>query len=281
MKNTIHLKVSLVPLYDFFITAWSGSFALKIVHDIFHRVGIDYEKKEKKPFLVEPLMFETNQYILTGFYNRYWKNGQIIDKPHSKWNYAKIRSGTELILSIYFLKEDIVRKFIEALTENPVVKEPATELVSMGIEVTQLPPFTLEMKKQARFDSPKKVFIEVEFKSPTSFMFFGEDVLYPSPIRLLFNIAKAFSEVTGIDLRDRVVDWLKIIELKNFKINTYWVDIGEGRKVPCFIGKATYVVCGKRDTLMILQLFKFAEILGVGISRALGFGRIKVNFSGI
>ena len=124
-----------------------------------------------------------------------------------------------------------------------------------------------------------KLYIDLEFASPTAFMFFGEDVLYPSPARLLFSAARTYAELCGGDLRADVLGLLKVVELTRYSVRTYWVDIGEGRRVPCFMGRARLTACGRRDVVTVVGLMRVAELCGVGISRALGFGRVRVRVS--
>ena len=273
MVRLLQFRLLLVPDRDFTITAWCGSFSLKIVYDVFHRVNVDYEKRARKPFVVEPLSIE-EKYILSGLY---LLEGNEF-KPHKKLGCRDVEALTPLTLSVYFFDDDVARKFLEALVKDDTIKEPSADfkVLSVEVEEVKLPPLDyLEFET----DVSAKLYVDVRFLSPTAFMFYGDDILYPSPARVLFSSAKVYSDLARIDLRDEVPELLKVLELKWFSARTYWVDIGEGRKVPCFMGKARFVVCGKRDVVKVVNLLKSAEVYGLGISRTLGFGRVKVALS--
>jgi len=64
------------------ITAWSGSFLLRVIYEIFHRVNVDFEKKVRKPFIIEPLLYN-GKYLLTGLYVKKGNEFKQIDKTFS------------------------------------------------------------------------------------------------------------------------------------------------------------------------------------------------------
>ncbi|MEM4532006.1 MAG: hypothetical protein QXY39_09075, partial [Thermofilaceae archaeon] len=50
--------VDLVPLKQFVVTAWSGSFAVRVLYDVLKRRGVEFSKRERKPFVAEPPLLE-------------------------------------------------------------------------------------------------------------------------------------------------------------------------------------------------------------------------------
>jgi len=97
------------------ITAWSGSFSLKIVYDYYQRIGIDFEKKARKPFIVEPLI-HNEKYILTGIYI---KNGKGEFEKIS--NPFVMKNQDIFQLKITFTDYDTAQKFMEALLKKKVL----------------------------------------------------------------------------------------------------------------------------------------------------------------
>jgi len=179
---------------------------------------------------------------------------------------------------MYIFDMDLLSKFMNALIQDQIVKLPGTTLVinDVSIEEITLPELTNLNKLGSNWHS---IQVDVEFLSPTAFMLHGNDILTPSPVRLMYSIAKIYYELTGINLKNLCDEIPKVMDLYRIKkLRYYFVDIGEGRKVPTFMGKVTYVVAGKTEIVyIILQLLKIASILGIGISRTLGFGRIKIS----
>ena len=166
----VAFEVSFVPDRDFFITAWSGSFALRIVYDVLHRAGLDFEKRERKPFIVEPLVDSSGNYMLTGFYV---KRGDRVE-PHPEYSYRVVRRGEPFKVVVHFLDDWVAKSFMYSLVTLDTLREPACDLYmsSLNLRVEELP---------GPYPPPQKlVFYRVSFLSPTAFTFHGLDVLYPS-----------------------------------------------------------------------------------------------------
>ncbi|CCC81821.1 RAMP superfamily protein [Thermoproteus tenax Kra 1] len=110
---------------------------------------------------------------------------------------------------------------------------------------------------------------------PTAFMFHGRDVLYPSPQRLAYSLAKTYHTLYGVDLKGLADRASTALELVGMRIRTGWLNIGEARRVPVFYGRARLAIYG--DVGVWLSLLKLGELTGVGISRAIGLGKYKLE----
>ncbi len=253
------------------ITAWSGSFSLKIVYDYYQRIGIDFEKKARKPFIVEPLI-HNEKYILTGIYI---KNGKGEFEKIS--NPFVMKNQDIFQLKITFTDYDAAQKFMEAFLKESSLKEPAGIFIpdSISIEEKELP--IIEFTDSNKWSEFK---FRIRFLTPTNFIFHGHEIPFPSPFRLLYNISKDYYEFTKKNYKEKIEKlMLNGLEIEDSTIKKVFVDIGEGRKVPCFIGSANYIACTKEGYLKaFITLFEWAEFLGVGKSKSLGFGRIKLEF---
>lgn len=258
-------KVEVVPDRDFTITAWSGSFALRVLYDVLHRRGMDFGKREAKPFVVEPPVVG-GTYLLSGF---------CLDMggwPHPKLGWRLVEAGKPLVFRYHFLDEAVAREFLRGLLEDPVLVEPACRLELAGVSFAQL-----GLPRPA--GSGEEIIVRrVRFLTPTAFMFYGIDVLYPSPIRLMLSALRNYGRLTGVDTRAAAEGVVKTVEaVYSPRFRRVYVDLGEGRVVPAFMGEVTLALRGSRDLPLLLAALESAEVLGVGISRAVGFGRIKVE----
>ncbi|ACB39306.1 CRISPR system precrRNA processing endoribonuclease RAMP protein Cas6 [Pyrobaculum neutrophilum] len=110
---------------------------------------------------------------------------------------------------------------------------------------------------------------------PTAFMFHGRDVLYPSPQRLAYSLAKTYRQLYGVDLKELADRAPTALELVGMRVRTGWLNIGEARKVPVFHGRARLAIYG--DVGKWLSLLKLGELTGVGISRAIGLGKYRIE----
>jgi CRISPR-associated endoribonuclease Cas6 len=249
----------------FAITAWSGSFALRVLYDVLRRRGFSYGRLEGKPFIAEPVRVN-GEVALTGFY---LKVSKPVPHPSSCWR--EVEAGAPLSFTYHFADSSLARFFVEAFAEDPVLTEPACKLSLASLSVAQ---------RELPEPAPGGVLelYRVRFITPTSFMFYGRDVLYPSPVRFMLSALKNYSTATGVDAK-RVVDGLaKTVEAVGApRTKRFLVDIGEGRLVPAFTGEATLALHASRDMPLLLAALKAAELLGVGISRTLGFGRVRVE----
>ena len=260
------VSAEMVPDKPFAITAWSGSFALRVLYDVLRRRGLSYGRKEGKPFIAEPVRVN-GEVALTGVYL------STVSKPvpHPNLCWKEVEAGSLLSFTYHFADTGLVRLFVEAFTEDPVVEEPACKLSLASISVVQreLP----EPTPGGRLE-----LFRVRFLTPTSFMFYGRDVLYPSPVRFMLSALKSYSTATGVNTKravDGLVKTVEVIGAPRFK--RFLVDIGEGRLVPAFTGEVTLALHASVDMPLLFAALKAAELLGVGISRSLGFGRVRVE----
>jgi len=254
----------MLPDRPFVITAWSGSFALRVLYDVLRRPGV--EPKRGRLFLAEPVR-AGGQLVITGLHL-----GPLPrPRPHPALCWREVEAGEPLSFTYHFLDEELARAFVEVASEDAAVEEPACRLslASLSFEQRELP---------APQQGGRLELFRVRFLTPTSFMFYGRDVLYPSPTRLMLSALKNYSAATGVDTRRAADGVAKTVEAVGTpRARRVLVDIGEGRLVPAFTGEATIAVHASRDMPVLLAALKAAEILGVGISRTLGFGRIQVQ----
>ncbi|MEM0093320.1 MAG: CRISPR system precrRNA processing endoribonuclease RAMP protein Cas6 [Thermofilum sp.] len=256
--------VELVPLERFIVTAWSGSFAVRVLYDVLKRRGIEFGKKERKPFTAEPLLVD-GEYLLSGFYVN------LKGEPHPQLGWRTVEAGQRLTFRYHFLDEALSRTFLEALASEPVLDEPATrlELVEISFEQVEIPKPS---------PPPSRVVVErLVFTAPTCVQFYGYDVLYPSPVRIMLSALKKYAALSGVDTKTAAERVHKSVEIAGTpRVKRVYVDIGEGRIVPAFMGEATLVMRGSEDLPLLLAALKLAERLGVGVSTSIGFGRFKV-----
>jgi CRISPR-associated endoribonuclease Cas6 len=251
------------------ITAWSGSFSIKLVYDIYKRVGIDFEKTSRKPFIVEPLI-HNDKYIFTGIYKK--DNGEYerVTNPFLMKNFDVFK------LRIIFTDYELFQKFIEAFTMKDFLEEPAGKFIaeSVNIREKELPNVVFNES-----GSKHEFAFKIRYLTPTNFIFHAWEIAFPSPIRLLYNISKNYMLYSKENHKESIEKiMLNGLEIMDVSIKKVYVDIGEGRKVPCFIGSAKYIACEKEGYIKaLINLFEWAEILGVGKSKSLGFGRIKLE----
>jgi len=260
------VSAEMVPDRPFVITAWSGSFALRVLYDVLGRRGLSYERKEGKPFIAEPVRVG-GEAAITGVYT-----GSVARPvPHPALCWREVAAGEPISFTYHFASADLARQFVEAITEEPAVEEPACKLSLTSLSAAQR-----DLPEPAP-GGGMEVF-RVRFLTPTSFMFYGRDVLYPSPVRFMVSALKNYTAATGVDTK-RVVDGLaKTVEVVGSpRFRRLLVDIGEGRLVPAFVGEATLAIHASEDMPLLLAALKAAELLGVGISRTLGFGRVRVE----
>lgn len=285
------VTLTLVPDRDFAITAWSGSFAVKIIYDIFHRRGVDFEKKARKPFIAYPLIDYGGNYIITGVVKK--KENLIVHDK--KYGTRVIKQGEPFKVKILLLSEELFQEFTKAVIEETTLKEPAAQLniISVSINEAWLPD-TSSLADDYIFSHLIK--LKVRFQTPTCFMYRGNDICYPSPVRFILSALKTLSELTGIDTQQIVAKLHALIELMAPRIRItrneskvkvlsdyrrILVDIGEGRLQPAFTGTSIYLLNPRpltREQLKtVLTAIKLAEITGVGISRTIGFGKIRIE----
>jgi|ECHnycMinimDraft_1075156.scaffolds.fasta_scaffold00538_7 CRISPR-associated endoribonuclease Cas6 len=255
------------------INAWSGSFSLKIVYDYFKRVGLDFEKKKSKPFFVEPLLFN-GKYILTGFYQRRNEDFQPISCPFV------MKDASTFDLNMIFLDYSVFQYFLEAFTKEEKLEEPSGIFISTSLSFREKELPKIEFGSSDNWAEFK---IKIHYLTPTNFAFHGKNLTFPSPIRLIYGISKDLLRFEKQEFKEQIEKLiLSAIDVDEVNIRKIYVDIGEGRKVPCFIGTASYYLSTKEGYIKALtNLLTWAETLGVGKSRSLGFGRIKIAIENI
>jgi len=130
----------------------------------------------------------------------------------------------------------------------------------------------------ARFvDVHSRSVVEVLFY-PTILVFRGWRVLYPSPQRLVFGLAKAAVNLLGVDprvARRRARVLSRNVELVRDGTRVVAVNIGSRRVAKAFMGRALFGVTGLDNLRDFVDLLRFGMLVGVGKSRGIGFGFYK------
>lgn len=124
-------------------------------------------------------------------------------------------------------------------------------------------------------DSSLRSVVEVFF-GPTILVYRGWRVLHPSPQRVIFNLAKLSTEYFGTDpriSRKRARVLSRHVELIGYPgTRVVEVNIGRGRRVKAFMGRALYGVYRVDSLRDFVELLEIGRIAGVGKSRGVGFG---------
>jgi len=123
-------------------------------------------------------------------------------------------------------------------------------------------------------------FIVKVLHGPTIFVFRGWRILYPSPARLIHSAARAYTEVfqapaSNMKRKARVLS--RYTELVDSRLRVVELEIGGGRRVKAFTGRAVYGVYGSRRAAELLAILVAGEKTGVGKSRGIGFGYMRVE----
>jgi CRISPR-associated endoribonuclease Cas6 len=247
----------------FVIRTWSGSFALRLLYDVLGARG------QGGGFMAEPVRVNGRP-ALTGLYA-----GPLSSPRPRPGCRLAVERGARLDFTYRFTSEELVRAFVESLGECPAVEEPTCrlELASLSIEQRELP---APAERGGELELAR-----VRFATPTAFMFYGRDVLYPSPTRLMLSALKNYSAATGADTTRAAEGLAKTVEAVGTpRARRVLVDIGEHRLVPAFLGEATIAIHASRDAPLLLAALRAAEVLGVGVSRTLGFGMVKLLAAG-
>jgi len=230
------------------LTGWSGSAAYNILQSIIKRVAQPLGKTYVSP------MFRSGRPILSGFDDR----REVLEQ------------GSEVEFEVLLMRRDLAM-LLESLSISQRV-DGMCPVEVVEVEFGELEPDLGDEKGFA--------VVDLEFY-PTAFMFHGKDVLYPSPSRLAFSLAKNFgeifnvSEVKGVKLKDLAKLAPTALELiYSQKLRVGRLNIGNGREVPVFFGKVKLAVYGNLGVW--IGMLKLGEKYGVGVSRAIGLGRYKV-----
>ncbi|MBP1448777.1 MAG: CRISPR system precrRNA processing endoribonuclease RAMP protein Cas6, partial [Thermoproteus sp.] len=175
-----------------------------------------------------------------------------------------LEPGTPLELEAVAEAHD-ARLLLEGAASGGEVRLECGRLVVEEAEASELRP---ELEDRAGLASVRLYFY------PTAFMFHGIDVLRPSAVRLAYSLAKAYRALFGRDLKQYADRAATALEFTTDAVRRTKVDIGGGRRVPAFYGPATLAVYG--NVGLWLSLLRLGEHVGVGVSRAIGFGRYKL-----
>jgi len=123
-------------------------------------------------------------------------------------------------------------------------------------------------------------FIVKVLHGPTIFVFRGWRILYPSPARLIHSAARAYTEIfraPASDMKRKARVLSRYTELVDSRCRVVELDIGGGRRAKAFTGRAVYGVYGARRAAELLAILAAGEKAGVGKSRGIGFGYMRVE----
>ncbi|MEM2388795.1 MAG: CRISPR system precrRNA processing endoribonuclease RAMP protein Cas6 [Ignisphaera sp.] len=126
-------------------------------------------------------------------------------------------------------------------------------------------------------DSRGRGVVEVFF-GPTMLMFRGWRVLYPSPQRLIYTLARSgvnFFEIDPRVAKKRARTLSRNVEVIGFGTRSVDVSIGRDRVVKAFMGRALFGVQGLENLRDFVELLEVGRAVGAGRSRGIGFGYME------
>jgi len=126
-------------------------------------------------------------------------------------------------------------------------------------------------------DVSSRAVVDVFFY-PTILVFRGWRILYPSPQRIVFGLARSAVELLHLDpraVRRRARILARNIELVSDRTRVVTLNIGRKRAAKAFMGKARFGVYGLENLRDFVDLLRFGTLIGIGKSRGIGFGFYK------
>ncbi len=242
------------------LIGWSGSFLAKIAKSYFPKEVIECG------FSLSPLI-QGGKIVLSGV------NGFS----------TVLEAGSKVFFRFTFFCRDIssISKILNMLTSSSlyVFKVDGVEFQVFDSSMDFINSCSLcgEAKLVNYIDSRGRGLVEVFF-GPTMLMFRGWRILYPSPQRLVYTLAKSCVDFLGVDPRiakKRARTLSKNIDVISFGTKVVDVSIGRNRKVKAFMGKAIFGVQGLINLRDFVELLEVGRVIGAGRSRGIGFGYIE------
>jgi len=264
MSRLISFHVVFRCLRPLVLVAWSGSVASAYVRSVVKSFG------EVRMLAVSPLFTNSanNKVELV-------LSGLIDSKPRI------LREGTLVSFQFTITTQPQDEKRLGGIIPD-ITNTLNEELSKHGFAVKQLDVYItdLEALKPRRVEghSSSQYILTLEF-FPTIFVFRGWRVLYPSPSRLIFSLARSLSQLFPVDVarvKKRANALIKYIEILGQSLRIIDLNIGKGRAVKAFLGRTMYGVYGRDNLVDVLALVKLGELINVGKSRGIGFGHIKL-----
>jgi len=264
MSRIISFHVVFRCLRPLVLVVWSGSVVSAYVRSIVKSFG------EVRLLAVSPLFINTADNKVELVLSRLADN-----KPRI------LREGT--LVSFHFTitvqpqDEKRLGSIISDITNtlNEKLSKHGFAIEQLDVCITDL-----EALKPQRVEGhgSSRYILTLEF-SPTIFVFRGWRVLYPSPSRLIFSLAKGLSQLFPVDVarvKKRANVLIKYMEILGQSLRIVDLDIGKGRIVKAFLGRTTYGVHGRDNLVDVLTLVRLGELINVGKNRGIGFGHIKL-----
>jgi len=242
------------------LISWSGAFVSMLARNVVKCVG-----EGLNLVAVSPLVDKDWRPVLSGRRVRQYREQVVLEV------------GTNLRTRITY----------EILSESTAIGQHlitcVQELLSRyGLEVAAIEFKFLD--KHAVDDLPRDVphaqqyLLSLQFY-PTIFVFRGWRVLYPSPSRLIYSLARAVSkhyELRYENMKKLVHKLTRYIELLRDGTGIVELEIGSNRTIKAFWGEVLYGVYGYENMSILRLLLSLGEIINVGKSRGIGFGSIKL-----
>ncbi len=242
------------------LIGWSGSFVSAVIRDNVIG-GVDVSKLAVSPLFIGNSRKGVERAVLSGV------NGfrEVVD------------AGSRIWFTFSIVSKDFPNEIAEKLSSGVVGPFNVSEL---EFEVVSEFSSSLASNYFRYVDASGRGLVEVFFY-PTIFVFHGWRVLYPSPQRLVFGLAKSAAELLGVNpklAKKRARTLSRAIELVHNKTRVVSVDIGGNRVVKAFMGKAVYGVKGLENLRDFIDLLNFGGKINIGKSRGIGFGfyRFKI-----
>jgi len=263
----LNFRIGMVAYRDIPLVAWSGSIASAIVRESLKQFcsSNDCGLVNTSPFLIHQNIVGSGDMIL------------VVMSGVSNDRYVKpyiLTAGSRLEFSFSIWIRNDVGNVIELFNViGSTLDRYGFTIDSFEFEVLS------ESSHTTSVDIGNKYVVRLFF-GPTIMVFRGWRVLYPSPQRLVFSLARNYSCVFPLysrELRRKARVLSRYIELIDNRCRVVSINIGRNRFVKAFFGVAVYGVYGVDKLKEFLMLLDIGGRLGVGKSRGIGFGYVRVD----
>ncbi|MEM4009737.1 MAG: CRISPR system precrRNA processing endoribonuclease RAMP protein Cas6 [Ignisphaera sp.] len=246
------------------LVGWSGSFLARLVKSYFPRDVVDCG------FSVSPLLVG-GRVVLSGV------NGstQVLDAGSRVSFRAAFFCGSDKLSSVLDVVSSGLGVFSIQSVDFRVYESPDELLKGCG--------FCSSGDVVKVVDNASRVVVDVFF-GPTILVFRGWRVLFPSPQRIVFNLARLSTQYLGVDprvsrRRARVLSrHVEVVGSPRTRVVD--VFIGRGRRVKAFMGSTRFGVYREDCVRDFIELLELGKVVGVGKSRGIGFGYISYRVLG-
>ncbi len=270
--------VRVMPNNDVLLPPFTG----KVVKSLLIKANPVLEEVFSGKYSPKPIHLSTFARVVDGKMIFMWKKSGV-DEDVS----MRLGMGQEAMFYIGFT-EDVAHQVMDALSNLDGVElfNVKWVLVEYGIECYKLP--SKDIPVRYRLDNIEAV--KVEFRTPTLLLDPYKKTRYR---RFLPLPGIVFSYNIGDLLRmERSRDYIETVDLVNALLNETYsalettktvMYIYEGKRLPGITGYVKYMIdwslVDKLDAKLFLEnLLLHTKIMGVGTSRANGFGHVTIRF---